>query len=486
MADTPNPKDPFLQEVIAVIEDRLADESFGVAELASEINMSRSNLLRRVKSSAGVSVSVLIRQIRLRHAKALLQSNDDLNVSEVAFRVGFSSTSYFIRCYREEYGYTPGEENQQEPVASEPLAPPKRPWLVRLVWPLVTALVTVMVLLLVWMRSSQQTSTSYEKTIAVLPFTNDSQDTSNVYQVNRLMVSILDNLQKIDDFNVRSRTTVEKFRGGSYSIPEIAMELDVNYLVEGSGQRIGDEILLRVSLIDARRDQQIWSQLYRRKLDDIFQLQTEIATRIAQAAQALVTPEEQARIAEIPTDNLLAYDYYLQGLEYLNDESGAGLAKAIPLFKQAITEDPSFAQPYAYLGIAYYYVDLFQVNKVHGEDINTYADKAILLDEDLAEGLIAKALFYMQDEQYELAIEYFEKVLRHYPRSSWVHNFLAEIYNTTLPNTEKYLNHAIRSLRFTVADQDSTDRSYTYLTLANALAQTGFLTEAEPYLQKSL
>lgn len=486
MPDFPKPNDGFLHQVLSSIEDHLEDESFGVAELAAKVNMSRSNLLRRVKSSAGQSVSALIRQIRLERAQLLLKEKD-LTVSEVAFKVGFSSTSYFIRCYKEKFGYTPGEEGKQQVPTPEKTNPrARRAFLAPFVWPVITALVTIGALVLLWFQKRETPTPSYEKTIAVLPFTNDSDDQANSYLINGLMSSVLDHLQKIEDLSVRSRTTVEQYRTGTKTIPTIAEELGVSYVVEGSGQRLGDEILLSISLIDARHDQQIWSRRYQRQVDDIFDLQKEVATSIAQAIQAIITYDEQARIEEIPTQNTTAYDYYLRGLDKINEESKEGLLEGIELFEKAIKEDPNFAHPYAYTAVSYYYLDLFQVEKLHGEDINTYADKAILLDEDLPEGLIAKALYYMQDEQYHLALEFFEKVLRFYPHSAWTHNCLAHIYTTALPDSRKYLEHAIRGLRFTVANQDSSSRSMTYLTLANALAQNGFLSEAEPYLKKSL
>ncbi|MEL7424218.1 MAG: helix-turn-helix domain-containing protein [Bacteroidota bacterium] len=484
MSDFPKPNDGFLKQVISAIAQNLADESFGVAELADMVNMSRSNLLRRVKSSAGMSVSALIRQMRLQRAQAILQE-EELTVSEVAFKVGFSSTSYFIRCYREAYGYTPGEEHKQQvnPQVAPTESPASTP---SYTWPIITALITIGALVFFWFQKSADSVPTYDKTIAVLPFTNDSEDQQNTYLVNGLMSSVLDHLQKIEDLNVRSRTTVEQYRTSNKAIPTIAKELDVSYVVEGSGQRLGDQILLRISLVDAQRDRQIWSRQYQRQVGDIIDLQQEVATNIAQATQAVITTDERARIEQVPTLNPLAYDYYLRGLDQLNKESAEGLRAGIDLFKQAIEEDPNFAHPYAYIAVAYYYLDIFQAEKQYGEDINTFADKAILLDNKLEAGLIAKALYYMQDEQYRLAEEYFEKVLRYYPGSAWAHNCMALIYMIALPDSKKYLEHAIRGIRFTVATQDSSNRSITYLTLANALVQNGFLEEAEPYLKKSL
>ncbi|RMG55075.1 MAG: AraC family transcriptional regulator, partial [Bacteroidetes bacterium] len=322
--------------------------------------------------------------------------------------------------------------------------------------------------------------------IAVLPFQNDSPDSSNVYVINGLMVSILDKLQQVEDLRVTSRTTVEAYRHRARTIPELAEALDVRYFVEGSGQKMGDQILLTVRLIDAQRDQQLWSRRYQRQTRDIFDLQLTVATQITREIQASITPEEQARMAKIPTDNLDAYDAYLRGLEAINQQSAEGLTEGLIHFERAIALDPDFAQAHAYIAITYYYTDLFQTEKQHGLQINTYADRALLLDPELPESLIAKAMFYLQDKQYPRAVEYLEKALDINPHSSWVHNTLSDIYATLLPNTEKYLQYALRGIRAAVAGQDSSTASTTYLHLANALAQNGFLDEARTYIDQSL
>lgn len=483
MSDFPYAKNEFLSSVIAAIEQNISNEDFGVSELADQIGMSRSNLLRKVKSGTGLSVSLLIRQVRLHHAKDLLQKGN-LNVSEICYKVGFSSTSYFTKCFREQYGYPPGEETKRstdQKVSNQPKKA-KRP----------LAALTLLAFILagtfyfLFVQKSNSATEPLEKTIAVLPFKNNSDDASNVYLINGLTDAILNNLQKIEDLKVTSRTTIEKYRQVIRTIPELSKELNVNYFIEGSGQKIEDQILLTVQLIDAKKDRPIWSERYEKKTEDIFQLQTDVAKSIAAQIKAIITPEEAKRIEKIPTENLQAYDYYLRGLEFMRMETNEGLLSAIEQFQKAIAEDNEFAHAYAYIAIAYYYLDLFQANKQYGLEINVFADRAMSLDPDQGESMIAKALFYMQDKQYELAVEYFEKVLVLNPHSGWIHNFLTDIYTTFIPNTEKYLNHALQGIQAGVAGQDSVMASYTYLHLSNALAQSGFIKEAEKYVIKSL
>jgi TolB-like protein/Flp pilus assembly protein TadD len=325
-----------------------------------------------------------------------------------------------------------------------------------------------------------------EKSIAVLPFKNDSADSTNLYIINGLMEAILDNLQQVEDLKVVSRTTVEKYRNQSKTIPELSEELQVNYFIEGSGQKIGDQILLSIQLIEAPNDRHIWSQRYEREARGIFDLQTEIALQVAEKIEAIITPEERQRITTPPTDNPVAYDFFLAGLGQTQKETREGMVAAINLFKQAIEEDPNFAQAYGFTGICYYYLDIFQSVKKYSLEINTYADQALLLDAESAPGLIAKGLYYLQDEQYPLANQFLEKALEYYPNDAWIHNLLSEIYTNYTPDTEKYLTHAIQGIQRTALEQDSTAASFTYLHLGNALAQAGFLNEAQAYIQKSL
>ncbi len=480
------PENEFLRKVIGIIEENIADENFGVPDLAERMNMSRSNLLRKVKKLSGLSVSVFIRQVRLYNAREMLK-DDSVTVSEIAYKVGFNSTSYFTKCFREEFGYTPGEGKKVVPgLEAQPV---RREMSVRMIG-IIAACILVAVIAGIWFfqsSDSQKMNAVYpDKTIAVLPFKNDSDDTTNIYFVNGVMEAILDNLQKIEDMEVTSRTSVEKYRGQTKTIPELSKELDVNYFVEGSGQKIGNQILLTIQLIDARKDKHIWSKQYERELQDIFNLQAEVARNIASEIEAIITPVEEQRLEKIPTDNMVAYDYYLKGLEFTKEETSDGLENAIENFRMAIEEDSRFAQAYAYLAICYYYMDIFQADKQYGLQINENADKALLYDSEAPESLIAKAMFYMQDGQYELAVEYFEKVLEFSPNSGWVHNFLSDIYTNYLPNTEEYMAHAIQGIRAAIGEQDSATASLTYLHLSNALAQNGFLPEAKNYINKSL
>ena len=476
----------FLRKITEIIEENISNEQFGVSELADRIGMSRSNLLRKVKSSTNLSVSQFINQVRLKKAMEMLKDSS-LRVSEISYQVGFSSPSYFIKCFRDHYGYPPGEAGKRESSEGEVIEKiePTRKRII-IVIGLAILLIVILTILFIVFKPALSPKANLEKSIAVLPFKNDSNDSTNVYLINGLMESILSNLQKVGELKVISRTSVEKYRNNTKTIPELAKELNVNYFIEGSGQKIGDNILLHIQLIEGSTDRHLWAEQYNREAKDIFSLQRDVAKNIADKIKVIITPEEEIRINHIPTQNLVAYDYFLVGLELFHKGDSESIQKAIIYFKKAIVEDNEFARAYADVAIAYYFLDAYQTEKQYSVEINNYADKALLLDSKLPQSLIAKALDYMHSGENELAIPYLEKALEYNPNSALVINILSDFYTNYVPNTEKYLEYALKGISLDIASHDSVTASYIFLHVSNAFIQTGFIDEALKYINKSL
>jgi TolB-like protein/AraC-like DNA-binding protein/Tfp pilus assembly protein PilF len=477
-------KSTFIEQAEALILKNLANEQFGVSELAEAMHMSRSNLLRKIKKRTKLSASQFIRQIRLQEAMDLLKE-DSSTVSEISYQVGFGSTSYFIKCFREQYGYPPGEVGKGTVAIEEEKA--QTNFLKQYQWPLIaaTSVMLLVVSFLLFSKKEPAHKFEVEKSIAVLPFKNESADSTNLYFVNGLMESALNNLQKIEDLRVISRTSVEKYRKTDKGIPAIAEELNVNYLVEGSGQRVGNQVLLNIQLIDASMDTPIWVEQYNREVEDIFAVQNDVAKKISDAIAAVVTPAELEQIEKKPTDNLLAYDYYLQALDPYYSQTPEGLENAIHLFEKAIEQDSEFALAYANIAISYYLLEIPQTEKKYTEKINSFADKALLYDSKSAESLVAKAFYYIQTKEYQLALPHLNKALEYNPNSSLAVQILADFYFRMMPNTNKYLEYALKGVQLNVAS-DSVTQSYTYLQLSNALVSSGFADEALKYVNMSL
>lgn len=477
----------------ATIEANMANEQFGVSELAEQMNMSRSNLLRKVKKETELSVSQLISQARLARGMELLKTTS-LNVSEVSHQVGFNSPSYFIKCFREHYGFPPGEVGKREP---DPLTTPTNETSAntqrsgnrqrnRIIFAGVLTIATIGIVFFLFRSVLSLSKAERRKSIAVLPFKNDSNDSSNIYLINGLMEATLANLQHIEELKVISRTTAEKYRNTKKSLPEIAEELNVDYFVEGSGQKMGDRIVLNIQLIDATCDTHLWAKQYRRETKEIFELQEEIARNIADEVEVIVTPEEEKRFAEKPTDNIVAYDYYLKGKDLFYKSGREDLEASIPFFEKAIKEDPTFALAYSTAAMVFYYLDMFQAEKKFAHRVSEFAEKAMLYNPRSSESLAAKALDFTNKQQYSDAVRYFEKAHLLAPDNGLVLHFLVEFYSVHIPTPSKHLKYALLKVKNDIPITDSSTAGFNYFHLSNALFETGFIDESMMYINRSL
>ncbi len=249
-----------------------------------------------------------------------------------------------------------------------------------------------------------------EKSIAVLPFINDSPDEENTYFINGIMDEILNNLQRIKDFRVVSRTSVEKYRGSAKNtIPEIAKYLGVNYIVEGRGQKYGNSFRLRVQLIAARNEKHLWAEAFEQEIKDpgdIFNIQSRIAQSIAEELNAAITPEEKKLIEKRPTVNLTALDFYQRGREeyqkgfiaqFSNSrEAKEALVKAEDLFKKALRCDSTFASAYYGLAKVYYEKHFWETYLEENilDSVLILSDKALSYDDQLSDAYTARGDYY--------------------------------------------------------------------------------------------
>jgi len=295
----------------------------------------------------------------------------------------------------------------------------------------------------------------HEKSIAVLPFRNDSPDQENTYFINGLMEEILINLQQISDFSrVPSRNSVEQFRNNTTkSITEIAKKLNVNYVVEGSGQKYGNKIILRVKLIDAGTEKNLWSKSYEEEIHettDIINIQSQIAQSIAFELKARITPEEKQLFAKVPTENLTAYDFYQRGREeqtkyWLNNENRSELVNAENLYRQALQNDSTFAL--AYTGLAWVYWDKYYWETYLSENfldsVKILANIALSYDGQLSEAYTLKGSYYNAIGDQEHAIEELNKAIKFNPNDWMAYYKAGYVYdNNDYVKSIEYLHKA--------------------------------------------
>jgi TolB-like protein len=279
---------------------------------------------------------------------------------------------------------------------------------------------------------SARTPGSERKSIAVLPFENLSEDKANAYFADGMQDEIITRLAKIGDLKVISRSSTLRYRTKGENIAEIARQLGVAHLVEGSVQKIGDRVRINVQLIEAQSDEHLWADLYDRNLTDIFAVQSEVATAIAKSLRAKLSGREQNAVAEKPTDNLAAYDAYLRGLDFFSrpGDTPENEKQAAALFEEAVRLDPQFAQAWAALARAdagIYFLQ-FDVTPARKEAARRAAETATRLAPAATETLLANAYYrYHAERDYNGARELFEKLERELPSSSEVLEALAKI-----------------------------------------------------------
>jgi TolB-like protein/Flp pilus assembly protein TadD len=280
-----------------------------------------------------------------------------------------------------------------------------------------------------WPRVSGR---NVDKSIAVLPFANLSDEKENAYFADGMQDDILTNLSKIGDLKVISRTSVMSYRGeGTRNAREIGKALGVAMLLEGSVRRIGNRVRVNVQLINASNDEHIWAEDYDRDLTDVFAMQTDLAQKIVYTLQAKLSPNEKARLDNRPTQDPDAYLLFVQAHDYANraDMFYDKSLKAEPLFEQAIKLDPNFALAYAGLSMVESWMyHSFDPVPVRRERARLNANEALRLQPDLPEGHLALGFsYYYGDRDYEHALAEFDVARRGLPNESQAYMAIGSI-----------------------------------------------------------
>src|SRR5213082_1938171 len=290
------------------------------------------------------------------------------------------------------------------------------------------------------------------KSIAVLPFENLSDDRSNAYFTDGIQDEILTRLAKIADLKVISRTSTQHYKSTPENLPEIARQLGVAHILEGSVQKSGDAVRVNVQLIKAATDSHIWADSFDRKLTDIFAAESEIAKAIADQLRVHLTGREEQVIAAKPTDNPEAYDAYLRGLAYTlkTQNTPANALGAQKYLREAVRLDPKFALSWALLSyvdsVGYTSLSL-QPTVALREEARQAAETAITLQPNLGEAVLAKGYYhYSCLKDYDTAVRYFEQARQFLPNSSRIPEMLAYVTRRRgeWDRSEIYFNEAER------------------------------------------
>jgi serine/threonine protein kinase/Tfp pilus assembly protein PilF len=291
-----------------------------------------------------------------------------------------------------------------------------------------------------------------EKSIAVLPFENLSEEKSNAYFADGIQDEILTRLSKIAGLKVISRTSTQRYENPSQKLSEIGKQLGVANLLEGSVQKTNDQVRVNVQLIRAANDSHLWAETFDRRVTDIFSVESEVAKAIADQLRVKLTGQEEQVIAARPTDNPEAYDAYLRGLAYTlkTGNSPANTLAAQKYLKEAVRLDPKFALSWAllsYVDALGYLTLTLQPTVALREETGQAAETALTLQPNLGEAILARGYYYYAClKDFDAAVRYFEQARQFLPNSSQIPESLAYVARRRgqWDRSESYFNEAER------------------------------------------
>ena len=219
--------------------------------------------------------------------------------------------------------------------------------------------------------------TSVEQSVAVIPFVNMSGDPDNEYFSDGITEELLNALAQLPGVRVPGRTSSFAFKGQNLTIPQIADTLNVTHVLEGSVRRDGERVLITAQLVDAQSDTRLWSDTFERELEDIFEIQRQIASAIADQLQIALSGDQRAQLVAEATESTGAHEAYLRGRSLWNQRSEASLRSAITKFQQAVDLDPSYAEAHSGLADSYQLVDVY-TGEPENRDFPTHLDQGLI------------------------------------------------------------------------------------------------------------
>ncbi len=459
----------FIRKLTEITEANLSNTHFGVNKLVEIIGISHSQIHRKLHTLTNQTTSQFIREIRLNKAKELLQM-DCYTVSEIAYKVGFSSSSYFNKCYHDYFGYSPGElkkhahinnlnaanispeKSNQNKLLSNSKKTILTPFNIFNSTILLMLFGILLLLILSFLTYSyfngSISKTNREKSIAVLPLRNLSNDTENQHLANGIMADILNCLSQIQGIEVKSQISANTYHSPQISINEIARNLGVSYILEGSLLKAEDNLRLYIQLVDAKNDKAVWSAKYDNDLSDIFVFVSDVSQQIAIELQTVLSPKEKEQIKKVYTTNTEAYQLYQKGRFFWHRRTEEDLNKSIGYFKESLNLDSTYALAYAGLADAYFISAWWKwYPQAEGYALGkAYAKKALELDDSLAEAhatLGAIACYY--DYNWEFAEKELKQAIELNPSSADANQYYSEYLDILCRNTlaRLYINKSI-------------------------------------------
>jgi adenylate cyclase len=445
------------------IDGNLENADYSIKELCEDLGYSRSQLFRLVKERSGLSPSLYIRQRRLLRAKALL-ADTDWRIAEITDKVGLDSQQTFTKYFTQEFGVSPTEYRKNlphQPATDAPATEPPIPAAAEEVTPgspgtassrKRTALLAGLLLMVAggyfafYKNPPVIISGVFENSIAILPFR--SPETEGIALLaDGLTGQVHSSLAGVQHLKVISRTSSELFINSQKTIPQMAAELGVDYILVGTVTQVDQKVRVNVELIKAAEDRTLWAQNYEGGEKELLAFMNSVARRITLTLDQPLTDSESRKLDRLPTDNLDAFREYQLGKQLMLSRQDKKLLASIERFDRAIALDPDFADAYAYKASAY-----FLLGSDNFMDLNTSirlseqnALTAIRLDGENGLAYATLANGYRQLNRWEQAITTYQIALKHTPNDAQI-NYWYSISLRALGQFDEAIRYGNRAL----------------------------------------
>ncbi|MBS2211809.1 helix-turn-helix domain-containing protein [Carboxylicivirga mesophila] len=444
--------DQFISKVQDIIEQNIDNENFSVEELACQVGLSRSMLHRKLTKLTGKSASETISHVRLSRARDLLEHNV-ATVSETAYRVGFKSPSYFNKVFKSYYHISPGEikkeaqaEDQVKRFQQTTVNTSVHLLLTKTRVKFIVTIITLAGIGLILLFSLTALLAT-PKSVAVLPLENLTGSADNDYIIDGIHDALVGELGQFSALRVISRRSTLRYKDSDMLIKDIAEELDVNTIIEGSILSAGDSIHLLIQVIKVgRKEEHLMTLDFHDSLANILSIQSKVAQAIAKKIRANISNKEYKQMQNTQIVNPELYKAYLRGMYFLHQGNTADFEEGITYLEEAIEKDPGDAFAYAGMALGYATMGHGQLD-AHTAFLKAFnaANKAIKLDPTLDESYTALSLLILyQDWNWSLAASSFESALDVNPNNAVAHAHYAWYY-VLFNNNKKAIEHAYQA-----------------------------------------
>lgn len=445
----------FIDKIKQIVLNHLDDGKFGVKELSSKIGLSKSQVFRKVKSLTNKSINQFIRETRLEEAAKLILESD-FQASEISYKVGFSSPTYFNKCFSKYYGITPGEYKEKHkdnlPINGfdQKPSPSEVKKFQTIFYILGTAILIFAIISVIKSKSATTKSNSAKISIAVLYFDDHSSESDKQWFCSAITEEITAKLTRIKRLIVIGRTSVKQYRNSNQSIPEITKALGVDYVIVGSVAMNNNKVKITTQLIRANNEN-IWYKEYNDSFDDLFIIQQNVAEQIVKQLKIDLSLEEEKRLNYASTQNLEAFQLVsegrsfadLAGVDYLErvpvlfPNGFKNLRKSDSLFRQALELDPEYAEAYAELAYS------LHLRWGNIKLIDSLLNKSLEVNPKTVQVYTTKgAIMATRKGNWKMAKTYFDKALEIMPNDATNQLYIAFYFaNKPEPDYKKALEH---------------------------------------------